>query len=120
MKVCEGTVPETTVKVERPREIEATTIEVDGVVQEIPSRTVMEWVTETVPPHPCTEPAVVLARSMKQVKCELYDQLPNPDDGVHWVKVRDVASCWAHHIAGTMTHLDGKVTNHAAMAVEAE
>lgn len=68
------------------------------------------------PAYPCPAEATFLARSMKQVKCELFDQLPNEQDGVHWIIVKDEVFCDRHFVAGTMEHLDGRVTHHAPMS----
>lgn len=64
---------------------------------------------ETVPAAPCDQTATMLARSMEQQRCNLGD--------VHWVKTDDKSFCPNHFVSGTMTHLDGVVTQHAAMSV---
>ncbi|MGE3270383.1 MAG: hypothetical protein AB7P40_16640 [Chloroflexota bacterium] len=97
MRICEGTIPATTEAV----------------------RTDDGWIEKPVPARPCDAEATVLARSMRQVKCELFDQLPNPQDGIHWLTVEDHYFCNRHYRAGAMSHLDGRVTNHAPMPVEA-
>lgn len=58
--------------------------------------------------RPCSAPAAVLARSMREVE--------GIDGWTRWVRVSDRLTCEAHYVAGTMQHLDGRVTRHAAMA----
>lgn len=109
MKICQGIVPDHRVPQSK-------------MVEQIAEDGTSEWVREIwedlVPAHPCEEPATMLARSMEQVHCELFDRLPNPQDGVHWLRVEDRVYCPAHFVAGTMRHLDGRVTNHAPMSVD--
>ncbi len=101
--ICEGTIPEQQIPyskiVEHEQEDGSVTHEVER------GHTVIEA-------HPCDQTATMLARSMEERVCDLGSP--------HWVKTEDHAYCAGHFLAGTMTHLDGKVTNHAAMAVEAE
>lgn len=109
MKVCDGTIPEQHIPRSKIVEQQAE----DGSTQYV-----RETWAEIVPARPCDQPATMLARSMRQVKCELFDQLPNAQDGIHWLTVEDHVYCSAHFVAGTMQHLDGRVTQHAPMSVE--
>lgn len=109
-QICQGTIPEQRIPQSHMVEQEGE----DGAVEYV--REVWE---DVIPAHPCGHLATMLARSMKQMRCDLYDRLPNPDDGIHWLITEDRAYCASCYVAGTMTHLDGRVTTHAAMAVEA-
>lgn len=109
-QTCQGIVPEQ--RIPQSRMVER--VGEDGAVEYEREN----W-EEVVPAHPCDQPATMLARSMVQTRCDLYDRLPRPDDGVHWVQTEDRVYCAAHCVAGTMTHFDGRVTNHPIMAIEA-
>lgn len=108
MKTCQGTVPEQ--RIPQSKMVERTAE--DGSTEYV-----REHWENIVPARPCDAEATMLARSMRQVTCELFDQLPGGQDGIHWLPVEDKVYCAAHFVAGTMEHLDGRVTQHAAMSV---
>jgi hypothetical protein len=97
---CDATAPEQTVLryEEQPLEV------VDDATGELVTVTTTVVVEEIVPSHPCQAEATALARSMEEV------------DGA-WVTTEDALYCAEHFQAGTMTHADGSVTEHAVMAV---
>lgn len=66
--------------------------------------------TETTPEHPCEAEATMVARSMKQVRCDLGE--------LHWVKDGpDRAFCAGCYVAGVMSHEDGTTSQHGYMAI---
>lgn len=101
MPVCEGIVPEVTAPVRSEVQVDA-----DGnAVKDEHGQVVKIIVTETTPAHPCEAVATMLARSMRET------------ESGGWEKVGDVLYCGSHFVPGTMTHADGRVTQHPAMAV---
>lgn len=96
MATCEGTVPEATVMQEQ-----------DGEV----------W-TEFTPAHPCEAEATMLSRSMREVvTAETTREDGSTAQMLAWERVADHFYCGAHFVPGAMTHVDGRVTQHPAMAV---
>lgn len=106
---CEGTIPEHTISRETQRDVEVTVETEDG--PRTKRQTIIEKLPEVVPARPCDAEATMLARSMREARCNL--------GGAHWVRDGDDhAYCPRHFEPGTMTHLDGRATQHAPMAIE--
>jgi hypothetical protein len=65
---------------------------------------------ETTPEHPCDREATMVARSMKQVRCDVGE--------LHWVRDgKDRAYCALCYVDGTMTHEDGSVSRHGYLSI---
>jgi hypothetical protein len=116
MATCEGVIPETEVLVGYELvpgplltdEEGEPLLDEEGQQQRGPATA--QEVRENAPEHPCDQEATTLARSMTEQVCNL--------DGVHWVTTEDRVYCGRCFVPGSMTHLDGRVTEHQAMAVE--
>lgn len=66
---------------------------------------------EDTPEHPCKDKATLLARSLKEVQIK----------GMHGTSfeiVKDEKFCSHHFKPGTVTHMNGMVTQHPAIALE--
>lgn len=96
MATCEGLIPEATVMHEQ-----------DG-----------ESRPEVIPAHPCEAEATMLARSMREiVTAETTREDGSTVQMLAWERTADHFYCGSHFVPGTMTHADGSVTQHPAMAV---
>lgn len=96
MATCEGTIPEATVMQE-----------LDGEA----------W-SEIIPARPCEAEATMLSRSMREVvTAETTREDGSTVQMLAWERVTDRFYCGLHFAPGAMTHLDGRVTQHPAMAV---
>lgn len=104
MPRCEGIIPERT---EPVRSVVIADERGNAIFDEAGNQ-IKEIVFETTPAHPCEAEATMLSRSMRQV---------NGEFGTSWEIVGDVLYCDGCFVPGTMTHLDGRVTQHPAMAV---
>ncbi len=114
MPVCEGIVPEHTYPVRSEVQVDA-----DGnAVKDEHGQVVKIIVTETTPAHPCDAEATMLARSMREiVTAETTREDGSTVQMLAWERVADHCYCSSHFVPGTMTHADGRVTQHPAMAV---
>lgn len=96
MRPCEGIVPET----QTPR--------TDPKSGNLMITEAGEFIYDVIPEHACEAPPTMLARSMQEVTCS--------EGANHWRRTEDHLWCPAHYQPGTMTHLDGSVSEHPAMA----
>jgi len=114
MRKCQGIIPETT----RPLAWRVITDDDGERVLDEDGQIIRDFTIEVVPAHPCPAEATMLARSMREVVTATAVR----DDGstvqmLAWVPIEDREFCGHCFVPGTMTHLDGTVTQHPAMAL---
>jgi hypothetical protein len=101
MPKCEGIIPEKTIPVRSVVLVD----EAGNAIFDEDGNQVKEIIYETTPAHPCDAEATMLSRSMRE-----------REDG-SWEVVGDALYCASCFVPGTMTHRDGRVTDHLAMAL---